>query len=141
MHTVTEDIRRQLLPATNGVAFATYTLNFLLAAIPLLPQAQAAFQRIVNFGLNPTGLTMEIYVHLNLAPSPAIILTLHGCGGAGQAYARQADYVSRSDFKRTFLVIYPSSTRDSNFWDVATVATITPDDGGGDSTGLASMVW
>ncbi|WQF86291.1 Putative esterase, PHB depolymerase, alpha/Beta hydrolase [Colletotrichum destructivum] len=116
-----------------------HTLNLLLAVLPLLSQAQAALQRVANFGFNPTGLTMEISVPPNPAPSPAIILALHGCGGSGQAYARQADYVSLSDSKRTFLVIYPSSTRDFNCWDVATVATLTRD-GGGDSTGLASMV-
>ncbi|KAK1713695.1 Alpha/Beta hydrolase protein [Colletotrichum lupini] len=70
---------------------------------------------------------------------PAIILALHGCGGSGAAYSRQAEYIPLSDAKGTFVVIYPSSSRDFNCWDVATTASLTRD-GGGDSTGLANMI-
>ncbi|OLN95984.1 Feruloyl esterase B [Colletotrichum chlorophyti] len=113
--------------------------NILLAVLPLFHHAHAALQRVENFGSNPTGLTMEISVPPNLSPSPGIVLALHGCGGSGQLYARQADYISLSDQKRTFVVIYPSSTRDFNCWDVASARSLTRD-GGGDSTGLANMI-
>ncbi|KAK1975771.1 PHB depolymerase family esterase [Colletotrichum cereale] len=109
------------------------------AVLHLLSQSEAALQRVTNFGSNPTGLTMDISVPPNLAASPAIILALHPCGGSGPGYANQANYITASDSKGTFLVIYPSSTKDSNCWDVATTATLKHD-GGGDSTGLANMV-
>ncbi|KZL80545.1 phb depolymerase family esterase [Colletotrichum incanum] len=116
-----------------------HLLNVLLAALPLLSPAEAALQRVTNFGSNPTGLIMDISVPPNLTASPAIILALHPCGGSGQGYASQADYISPSNSKRTFLVIYPSSTKDFNCWDVASTATLKRD-GSGDSTGLANMV-
>ncbi|KAK1999948.1 PHB depolymerase family esterase [Colletotrichum falcatum] len=110
-----------------------------LTVLPLLSWSEAALQRVTNFGSNPTGLTMDISVPANLAASPAIILALHPCGGSGPGYANQANYITASDSKRTFLVIYPSSTKDFNCWDVASSATLRHD-GGGDSTGLANMV-
>ncbi|KAL9947890.1 hypothetical protein D7B24_007599 [Verticillium nonalfalfae] len=100
--------------------------------------AAQQLQTINNFGSNPTGLTMQVHVPANLRPSPAVILALHGCGGSGQGYARQADYTTQAS-SRNYIVIYPSSRRDFNCWDVATPASLTHD-GGGDSTGLANMI-
>ncbi|KAF3349684.1 Cys-Gly metallodipeptidase dug1 [Verticillium dahliae VDG2] len=100
--------------------------------------AAQQLQTINNFGSNPTGLTMQVHVPANLRPSPAVILALHGCGGNGQGYARQADYTTQAS-SRNYIVIYPSSRRDFNCWDVATPASLTHD-GGGDSTGLANMI-
>ncbi|KAK1991813.1 PHB depolymerase family esterase [Colletotrichum falcatum] len=113
--------------------------SLFFALPPLLSLAEAALQSVTDFGSNPTGLTMDISVPANMAPNPAIILALHLCGGSGQAYSQQANYITASDQKRSFLVIYPSSKRDNNCWDVATTASLTHD-GGGDSTGLANMV-
>ncbi|KAK1573016.1 PHB depolymerase family esterase [Colletotrichum navitas] len=111
--------------------------SLFLAVLPV--PIEAALQRVTNFGSNPTGLTMDISVPANLAASPAIILALHPCGGSGPSYANQANYITPSDSKRTFVVIYPSSTKDFNCWDVASSATLRHD-GGGDSAGLANMV-
>ncbi|KAK1579871.1 PHB depolymerase family esterase [Colletotrichum navitas] len=113
--------------------------SIFLTLLPLLSHAEAALQHVGDFGANPTGLTMDISVPPNMAPNPAIILALHLCGGSGHAYAQQANYIAASDQKRNFLVIYPSSTRDNNCWDVASAASLKHD-GGGDSTGLANMV-
>lgn len=41
--------------------------------------------------------------------------------------------------QKGFVVLYPSSTKDSNCWDVASAKSLKRD-GGGDSTGLANMV-
>ncbi|KAK2058212.1 PHB depolymerase family esterase [Colletotrichum caudatum] len=112
--------------------------SLLLSLLPLLSQAEAALQRVNDWGANPTGLTMDISVPAKLAPNPAIILALHLCGGSGQAYSQQANYITASE-QKGFIVIYPSSTHDNNCWDVASNATLTHD-GGGDSNGLANMV-
>ena len=63
---------------------------------------------------------------------------LHGCGGTGPGYARVTKYQPLADTKG-FLVMYPSSKKDNNCWDVATNKSLTHD-GGGDSTGLANMI-
>ncbi|KAK2048086.1 PHB depolymerase family esterase [Colletotrichum somersetense] len=112
--------------------------SLFLSLLPLLSQAEAALQRVNEWGANPTGLTMDISVPANLAPNPAIILALHLCGGSGQAYSQQANYITASE-QKGFIVIYPSSTHDNNCWDVASNATLKHD-GGGDSNGLANMV-
>ncbi|KAL0934153.1 feruloyl esterase b precursor [Colletotrichum truncatum] len=113
--------------------YSTFTTLFLLGP------AYAALQLVSNWGSNPTGLSMYIQVPPNLSPSPAIVLALHGCGGSGPTYSRQAEYIPLSEQKRTFIVIYPSSKRDFNCWDVASTSSLTRE-GGGDSTGLANMI-
>ncbi|KAF6826207.1 phb depolymerase family esterase [Colletotrichum musicola] len=109
------------------------------SVLSLAGTAQAALQRVASFGSNPTGLTMEISVPPRFSSAPAIVLALHGCGGSGQLYSRQAEYIPLSDQKGTFIVIYPSSTKDFNCWDVASTRSLTRE-GGGDSTGLANMI-
>lgn len=42
----------------------------------LVPNAHAWLSRVNNFGSNPTGLQMNIYVPRKLAPNPAIILAV-----------------------------------------------------------------
>ncbi|KAK3311821.1 PHB depolymerase family esterase [Apodospora peruviana] len=93
---------------------------------------------VTGWGDNPTKLDLEIYVPSKLAEKPAVILALHGCGGTGAAYAQGTKYSSLAD-SNGFVVLYPSSRKDNNCWDVATTKTLTHD-GGGDSTGLANMV-
>lgn len=63
---------------------------------------------------------------------------MHGCGGTGQQYARMTKYQPLAE-TRNFIVVYPSSRRDNNCWDVASAGSLRHD-GGGDSQGLASMV-
>jgi acetylxylan esterase len=98
----------------------------------------AQLENIPNFGDNPTGLTLDVYRPSNLPANPAIILALHPCGSSGPGYADLSGYRSYAD-SQGIIVLYPSSLRDFNCWDVATTASLTRD-GGGDSTGLASAV-
>ncbi|KAI2616912.1 carbohydrate esterase family 1 protein [Hypomontagnella submonticulosa] len=49
-----------------------------------------------------------------------------------------ANYDRYADAKG-FIVVYPSTKKDNNCWDVASKATLT-NNGGGDSTGLVNMV-
>lgn len=62
---------------------------------------------------------------------------LHGCGGTGQQYYRQADYSAQAD-EAGAIVVYPTSIHDTNCWDSASNATLTHG-GGGDSQGLANI--
>ncbi|KAG4437742.1 hypothetical protein IFR05_006776 [Cadophora sp. M221] len=100
--------------------------------------ANGALVSVPDFGANPSGLKMSIYVPSKLSTSPAIILALHGCGGTGQQYYQQTKYAALAD-TNGFIVIYPSAPHDSNCWDVASIKTLSRD-GGGDSNGLANML-
>ncbi|KAK3400292.1 Alpha/Beta hydrolase protein [Sordaria brevicollis] len=94
---------------------------------------------VTNFGENPTGLDLQIYVPKNLQPNPAVILALHFCGGTGPLYSQMSNYNPLADARRNFVVLYPSTTHDNNCWDVASSKSLTRD-AGGDTTSLANMV-
>lgn len=112
------------------------TLTYGVAGLASMAYGQ--LQRISNFGENPTGLTMDAYIPSTLSANPGLVLALHPCGGSGTRYAQMADYTAYAS-ERDFVVVYPSSSRDFNCWDVATSMSLTRD-GGGDSTGLANML-
>ncbi|CAI6081726.1 hypothetical protein V2G26_011400 [Clonostachys chloroleuca] len=105
--------------------------------LALAATALAQLQNVPNFGNNPTGLRMDVNVPSNLQ-NPSLILALHPCGGSGSQYAQMTGYANQGQ-QRGFITIFPSSSRDFNCWDVASQNSLRRD-GGGDSTGLASMV-
>ncbi|KAJ4320952.1 hypothetical protein N0V94_003128 [Neodidymelliopsis sp. IMI 364377] len=107
------------------IAIATTTVNGTLT-------------RVTNFGLNPTGLQMNINVPTKLAQNPAVILALHGCFGTGELYAAQTTYNTLSE-QKGFITIFPSSKRDSNCWEVNTAKGLSRN-AGGDNQGLVSMI-
>ncbi|KAI1803072.1 carbohydrate esterase family 1 protein [Daldinia bambusicola] len=100
--------------------------------------ARAALTPITNWGTNPTNLQVQAYIPSKLAESPAVILALHTCGGSAAFYHMDANYDQYAD-QKGFIVVYPSTTKDSNCWDVASTKSLTYE-GGGDSTGLANLV-
>ncbi|KAK0715214.1 PHB depolymerase family esterase [Lasiosphaeris hirsuta] len=100
--------------------------------------AQNALTPINDWGENPSKLELQVYAPTKVATKPAIILALHFCGGTGPVYAQTTKYNTLADTKG-FVVLYPSSKKDNNCWDVATAKTLTHG-GGGDSTGLANMI-
>jgi acetylxylan esterase len=69
----------------------------------------ASLQRVMNFGNNPTGAEMHIYVPDNRASNPPILVASHYCGGTAQAYysgtqfARLADQYGFSTFPQSTL--------------------------------------
>jgi poly(3-hydroxybutyrate) depolymerase len=53
-------------------------------SLPAASQAAAAsLTQITNFGTNPTGLQMYLYVPNSVKANPSILLALHGCQGSG----------------------------------------------------------
>ncbi|KAI0153199.1 carbohydrate esterase family 1 protein [Xylariaceae sp. FL1272] len=111
----------------------------LALSLLLLPwQSYAALTSVANWGDNPTNLAMSMYVPPTVAEHPAVVLALHFCGGTGQMYYQVANYDKYADAKG-FIVIYPTTTKDTNCWDVASTKSLT-NNGGGDSTGLVNMV-
>ncbi|RKT19911.1 poly(hydroxyalkanoate) depolymerase family esterase [Streptomyces sp. 1114.5] len=125
----------------------TSRLLGLLAAVGLAvglslqaaPQAAAAsLTQITNFGTNPTGLLMHLYVPNNVRPNPPILLALHGCQGTGPYMYSSTDFGSLAD-RYGFLVIYPSTNPSGSCWDVSSDQALTRN-GGSDPVGLMSMI-
>ncbi len=117
----------------------------ILAVSPLALGLQAAtasagqVQQIANFGDNPSGIGMYLYTPSNVVAKPPILVVPHACHGkgtdvcqSGNAFAQQAD-------KYGFLLICPSAISSDGCWDVHSTAVLAHD-GGGDASGIVSMV-
>ncbi|KAE8391653.1 putative acetyl xylan esterase [Aspergillus alliaceus] len=76
-----------------------------------------SLQQVTNFGSNPSGALMYIYVPKNLATKPGIVVAIHQC----------------------FIVIYPQSPYSGTCWDVSSQSALKHN-GGGDSNSIANMV-
>lgn len=100
--------------------------------------ASAPLVQVTNFGANPTGLQMWLYVPPNVKPHPSILLALHYCTGSGPVFFSNTEFATLAD-QNGFLVIYPSATRSGQCWDVSSPQSLTRN-GGSDPVGLLSMV-
>ncbi len=114
----------------------TVSLAICLAAGPALA---ATVQQITSFGNNPTGIGMYLYTPNNAASHPPLLVGVHACQGkgtdvcgSGTPFAQQAD-------KYGFLLVCPSAVSSNGCWDVHSNAVLTHN-GGGDATGIISMV-
>lgn len=103
------------------------------------PVPRATFTEVTNYGTNPTGTRMWLYVPKNLAPNPAVVVGVHWCSGSAQAFYQGSQWARYSE-TYGFVVIYPQTpyTRD-NCWDVASKMTLTHG-GGGASNSIVNMV-
>jgi acetylxylan esterase len=124
---------RATAPAAAIVAAA------LTLMLPTAARAAGTVQQITSFGANPSGIGMYLYTPANVAAQPAIVVNVHACHGKGTdvcgpsgAFAQQADQYG-------FLVICPSAVSSDGCWDVHSTADLTHD-GGGDASGIVSMV-
>ncbi|WP_193318489.1 extracellular catalytic domain type 1 short-chain-length polyhydroxyalkanoate depolymerase [Nonomuraea phyllanthi] len=115
----------------------------LMAAAVLLgvrPAEAASLTRVTGFGNNPTNLNMYMYVPDRVAAQPALLVMVHYCTGsaAGVFNGVGHDYVTAAD-RYGYVIVIPEATRSGQCFDVSTPAALTRD-GGGDSTGIMSMV-
>ncbi|TRM60394.1 carbohydrate esterase family 1 and carbohydrate-binding module family 1 protein [Schizophyllum amplum] len=121
-----------------------HTGNALVATFLLLLWSGLAtaltstLQQVTNFGTNPTNVGMYVYRPTTVSSSPALIVAIHYCTGTAQAYFSGSPYAQLAD-QYGFIVIYPSSPNSGTCWDVSSKKSLTHN-GGGDSTGIASMV-
>jgi acetylxylan esterase len=118
-----------------GAAAATTIVIGLTTATPA---SAATLTEITNFGTNPSGLRMHLYVPDRLATRPGILLAVHYCTGSGPAFYSGTGYAQQAD-QHGFIVIYPSATRSGNCFDVSSPQALRRD-GGSDPVGLMSMV-
>lgn len=105
-----------------------------LAVLPAVCNA-AELTRVSDFGDNPAGLVMYTYVPDNLAPSPGVVLTLHGASGNGQQAFASTPYADLAE-QYGFVVVYPESPQGA--WDATSRQSIVRD-GGGASQSIAAM--
>ncbi|KAF3133767.1 hypothetical protein TWF569_000373 [Orbilia oligospora] len=119
--------------------FHTLTIASLLSGLSSAAATalavRAALTQVTNFGNNPTGLRMFIYVPGAVARSPGIIVSLHGASGNAQQQFQDTPYASLGE-QYGFITIYPESPPGP--WD-ATSAKSMLHDGGGDSQSIANM--
>ncbi|WP_433618537.1 extracellular catalytic domain type 1 short-chain-length polyhydroxyalkanoate depolymerase [Dactylosporangium sp. CA-139114] len=128
-------ISRLLLAA--AVALAAGLTALLLPGAPALA---AGMTQVTGFGNNPTNLGMYIYVPARLASRPALLVLVHYCGGSASGIfnGNGHDYVTAAD-RYGYIIVLPEATRDGHCFDVSTPAALKRN-GGGDSTGIMSMV-
>ncbi len=58
----------------------------IVAAMTVLvgpPASAAALTEVTNFGTNPTGLRMHLYVPDRVQERPPVLLAVHWCTGSG----------------------------------------------------------
>jgi poly(hydroxyalkanoate) depolymerase family esterase len=112
------------------------------AVLPVTQPAYAAsLTEVTNFGANPGGMKMHIYVPDNRPANPAIVVAMHGCGGTGPGFYSGSQFGSLAN-QYGYIVIYPSAQQQAGFgncfdtWSDASKRR----DGGSDPVSIASMV-
>lgn len=98
---------------------------------------RASLQQVTNFGSNPSGVKMYIYVPNKLATKPAIIVAIHYCTGTAQAFYQGTQYAQLAE-TYGYIVIYPESPYSGTCWDVSSPASLTHN-GGGNSNSIANV--
>ncbi|KAK6340606.1 hypothetical protein TWF696_008931 [Orbilia brochopaga] len=99
----------------------------------------SSLQRVTeNWGNNPTNIEFWIYVPTTLKTRPAVVVAAHYCGGSASVFFSGSQWANLAD-QYGYIVIYPSVTRSSKCWDVASTASLTHN-GGSDSLAIVTMV-
>ena len=101
----------------------------------------ASLVEVTNFGSNPGGLRMHVYVPDSRPANPAIVVAMHGCGGSGPGFFQGSEFASLAD-RHGFVVVYPSATKQTAMgtcFDVWSEASKRRG-GGSDPASIVSMV-
>ena len=79
----------------NSLASGLLALSGLASASSLLKRG--SLQQVTNFGSNPSGTKMYIYVPNKLAAKPPVIVAIHYCQGTAQAYYQGTPYAQLAE--------------------------------------------
>lgn len=117
-----------------------WLLTLLITALLSLSNAspntkRATLTEITNFGSNPAGVKMYVYVPSTVARSPGIVVSLHGASGDARQQYESTPYADLAD-KYGFIAIYPECREGA--WD-ATSSKSRLHEGGGASQSIANM--
>ena len=113
-----------------------------LTGVVFAPQAAAAsLVEVTNFGSNPGGMRMHVYVPNSHPATPAIVVAMHGCGGTGPGFYASSEFAALAD-RYGFIVIYPSAEQQAGFGNCFdTCSDAAKHRGGGsDPVSIVSMV-
>lgn len=127
--------RKLLLALAASLAVAGVTIP------AVQPAFAASLVEVPNFGSNPGGMRMHIYVPDSRPANPAIVVAMHGCGGSGPGFYSGSEFASLAN-QYGFIVIYPSAMQEAGFgrcfdtWSDAAKRR----DGGSDPVSIMSMV-
>ncbi|NUP49975.1 MAG: PHB depolymerase family esterase [Catenulispora sp.] len=127
--------------AAVGTAAAVTALSVIAGAGLAAPASAASLTQVTNFGANPGGAQMYVYVPDSHPANPAILVALHGCGGSGPGFYSGSEFASLAN-QYGFIVIYPSAEQQAGFgkcWDTWSDAAKVRG-GGSDPVSLVSMV-
>src|SRR5262245_19304406 len=113
-------LRKILLCCLGAVTLLIATV---LMALSPPPAAAASLVQVTNFGNNPSGLLMHIYVPDRVQARPPILVAVHYCGGSGQVFFSGTEFARLAD-QFGFIVIYPTATRSSKCFDVYTAQAL-----------------
>ena len=112
--------KRALAAVGAAAAFTALTL-----ATGLAPRAAAAgLVQVTNFGANPGGAQMYIYVPTSASAHPPIVLALLGCGGSGPGFYAGSEFASLAD-QHGVIVFFPTASQSAGFgncWDTWSAA-------------------
>ncbi|HEV8555113.1 MAG TPA: PHB depolymerase family esterase [Actinophytocola sp.] len=110
-----------------------------LSALAPPPASAASLVEITNFGNNPSGLRMHLYVPDRVvAPRPPILVAVHYCGGSGPAFFSGTEFARLAD-QFGFIIVFPTVTRASLCFDVSSPQALRRG-GGSDPVGIKSMI-
>ncbi|MEV6300639.1 PHB depolymerase family esterase [Actinoplanes sp. NPDC051861] len=131
-------MRRHWRAVLASVAAVLTGLLATTTLLPASPASAAALTEVTGFGTNPTGIRMYLYVPDRLPTKPAVLVAVHYCTGSGPAFYSGTEFKSLAD-QYGFIVIYPSTVRTGNCWDVSSSGALTHN-GNSDPVGITSMV-
>ncbi|MGI5240199.1 extracellular catalytic domain type 1 short-chain-length polyhydroxyalkanoate depolymerase [Dactylosporangium sp. CA-139066] len=112
-----------------------------LTLVALRPAYAATLTEVTNFGTNPGGMRMHVYVPDTRPANPAIVVAMHGCGGSGPGFYSGSEFASLAD-RYGYIVIFPTATQQAGFgncfdtWSDAAKRR----GGGSDPVSIVSMV-
>jgi poly(hydroxyalkanoate) depolymerase family esterase len=98
----------------------------------------ATLTDVTDFGTNPSNLRMYLYVPESVTANPAVLVAVHWCTGSGPDMYNGTEYDTLAD-QYGFVVLYPSVTRSSKCFDVASPQALKRG-GGSDPVGIKSMI-
>lgn len=111
----------------------------LLALLASGALAASLQQLNVTLTSNPTNVGFYIFIPDSLPLNPPILVNPHWCHGDAPSAFAGSTFANLSS-EHGFIVIYPDSPNlIDKCWDVSSAQTLTHD-GGGDSTGIVSII-
>ena len=88
-------------------------LSGLAAKRPVPATASRKLQPVAAFGDDPGGLAMWVHAPERLAPDPALVVVLHGCGQTAAGFAEGSGWLELAD-RFGFVVLCPEQSRSNN---------------------------